>query len=590
MIRFCMGPRKRALVGVLLLVLVCNCTELLWPELLKLYIDSYGEGPFLAFGFDASALATEKGRLLWLPLALVAAAGLRWLAFFTSIVAQGALAQDVLVDLRACIYQRLQNETFSYHDRCHSGSLITNLVEDVRFSTVFFSNAFFAFIEAVCFMVMAWAMLWRAFPASGQVVMGCMVCALLVASFLFRRNLPRFIATRTATADMVRQFNENVEGRLLVQAYGQNRQVSEQWRTLVTRVQDKALNEVWWQIVLHQVIMWGALVSTFGAVAAYLIVSRHLGTPISNGILVYMISILIIHLQRVRQFLGSTDNIMRFMVTAIRLREFLGPELNTPPAPPPDTPFVFESLEFRNVTFSYVEGRAVLHDVSFRLDGPGMLGIAGVTGAGKSTVVQLAAGLYQPDSGQVLLNGTCLSEWKTAELRQVVALVFQDVFLFSGSVRENVAFGLDDWDDVRIEAAVVDAEAMEFIAELPDGLETAIGEKGVSLSGGQRQRLSLARALARRPGVLVLDSCTSALDTETEAKVLSNLQSSADRSLSMLISHRPGALQRAGHVLILEAGRVIAFAPPAELAATGDPAWRQATLAAESETRGLPHG
>jgi ABC-type multidrug transport system fused ATPase/permease subunit len=589
MIRFCMAPRKAALFGVLALVLVSNCTELLWPELLKLYIDSYGEGPFLVFGFDASGLATERGRLLWLPLALIAAAGLRWLTNFSSIVAQGALAQDILVGLRACIYQRLQNETFSYHDRVHSGSLITNLVEDVRFSTVFFSNAFFAFIEACCFMLLAWAMLWRAFPASGFVVMGCMVSALLIASFLFRRNLPRFIATRLATADMVRQFNENVEGRLLIQAYGKNRQVSEQWRRLVTTVQDRAINEVWWQIVLHQVVMWGTLLSTFGAVAAYLIVSRHHGTPISNGILVYMISILIIHLQRVRQFLGSTDNTMRFMVTAIRLRDFLGPDLTAPAAPQPADPFIFQSLEFRKVSFSYVDDRPVLHDVSFCIDGPGMLGIAGLTGAGKSTVVQLAAGLYSPDSGQILLNGVCLSEWEPSQLRHAAALVFQDVFLFSGSVRENVAFGLDDWDDERIDAAVVDAEAIEFIRELPDGIETAIGEKGVSLSGGQRQRLSLARALARCPGLLILDSCTSALDTETESKVLANIKERADSSLTMVISHRPAALERADRVLILEAGRVLAFAAPAELAAARDPAWLRATLADDSEPRGLPH-
>ena len=262
LLRFCMRGRRRQLAGVLCLVLVCNVTELLWPEVLKLYVDSYGDGPFLAFGFDASGLATERGRLLWLPLALVMAAVLRWLTNFTRIIAQGQLAQDILVGLRGRIYRRLQHENFSYHDRIHSGSLITNLVEDVRFSTVFFENAFFNFIEACCFMVIAWAALWRAFPASGMAVTATMVVSLMIAALLFRYNLPRFIATRLATAEMVRRFNENVEGRLLIQAYGMNDEVSDDWGGLVTDVQDKALKEVWWQIILHQVIMWGAMIST----------------------------------------------------------------------------------------------------------------------------------------------------------------------------------------------------------------------------------------------------------------------------------------------------------------------------------------
>jgi ATP-binding cassette subfamily B multidrug efflux pump len=585
LLRFCMRSRRRQLVGVIALMLLCNATELLWPEVLKLYVDSYGDGPFLAFGLDASALATERGRLLWLPLALVAAAVLRWITNFTRIIVQGQLAQDILVGLRARIYRRLQYETFSYHDRIHSGSLITNLVEDVRFSTVFFENAFFNFIEAVCFMVMAWAALWRAYPASGLAVMGTMLLSLLIAGLLFRYNLPRFIATRMATAEMVRRFNENVEGRLLIQAYGMNREVSEEWGGLVRDVQDKAMKEVWWQIVLHQVIMWGAMISTFTAVAAYLIMSRHHGTEISDGILVYMISILIIHLHRVRQFLGSTDNIMRFMVTALRLRDFLGPDFDLPEPGDQQQRVAFESLEFRDVSFSYIEGRPVLQNVSFRIERPGMLGIAGLTGSGKSTIVQLATGLYEPDSGEVLLNGKPLRDWDPAVLRQVTALVFQDVFLFSGSVRENIAFGLDQWDDALIEQAAAAAEASEFIIELPEGMETAIGEKGVSLSGGQRQRLSLARALARKPTVLVLDSCTSALDTETESKVLANIHGSS--GLTLLISHRPSALGRADQVLILEAGRVLAFAPPAELAASQNPAWLRATSI--SETRGLPH-
>jgi ABC-type multidrug transport system fused ATPase/permease subunit len=330
--------------------------------------------------------------------------------------------------------------------------------------------------------------------------------------------------------------------------------------------------------------MWGALISIFSAVAAYLILSRKNGTPISDGVLVYMISILIIHLQRVRQFLGSADNSMRFMVTAVRLREFLGSDFGLPELTAPTEKFRFERLEFRNVSFGYLPDRQVLHDVSFCIDKPGMLGIAGLTGAGKSTIVQLASGLYEPDSGEILLNGKPLSQWDPGVLRHACAIVFQDVFLFSGSVRENIGFGIDDTEQSVIKQAAHDAEANEFIDELPEGMETEIGEKGVSLSGGQRQRLSLARALVRQPGMLALDSCTSALDMETEAKVLDNIHSHDSKTLTIVISHRPSALARADQVLILENGRVTAFAPPSVLIGDEHPAWMRIALAEPGDT------
>jgi ATP-binding cassette subfamily B protein len=584
MLRFAIAPRRRVFAAVFVLVLLCNITELLWPEILRIYIDSYSETSLKVWGVDCSGLAGEKGRLIYIPLVLVAAAGLRWITNYIRIITQGKVAQDVLVSIRARIFERMQAADSRYHDRVHSGSLITNLVEDVRFSTVFFENSFFNFIEAIGFIVLSWVMLYRVYPASGLTVMCCMLVTMSIAAVLFRFNLPRFIATRTATADMVRSFNEYVEGRLLIHAYGTSEHVSKSWNKQVRGVQDAAMREVTWQILMHQVIMWGALMSIFGSIAAYVLLSRENGTPISDGVLVYMISILIIHLQRVRQFLGASDNTMRFMVTAVRLREFLGDDLKLADLRRPDVPFVFDSLEFRNVSFGYDPERLVLRNVSFTIDRPLMLGIAGLTGAGKSTVVQLATGLYTPTSGEILLNGKPLGEWDPAVLRYASALVFQDVFLFAGNVSENIGFGLDAYTEDQVADAAAVAEATEFIDELPQGFKTEIGEKGVSLSGGQRQRLSLARALIRKPAILVLDSCTSALDTETETKVLDNINMRSAGMLTMVISHRASALVRADLVLIMENGQVAAFAPPTELAQSGNAAWQRATLTERRNT------
>ena len=231
----------------------------------------------------------------------------------------------------------------------------------------------------------------------------------------------------------------------------------------------------------------------------------------------------------------------------------------------PEEPVALESvqgaLEFRNVAFRYPgTERPVLTDVSFRVPAGSTVALVGPTGAGKTTVVDLVARLYDPTEGEVLIDGVPLRELSLDTIRDAIGLVPQDAFLFSETIAENIALGIDGPDDEVMEpvrAASSIAQLDEAIAGFPHGYETRLGERGVNLSGGQRQRTTLARALARDPRILILDDSLSAVDTQTERLILSGLRDVLEDRTALIVSHRVTAVMDADQILVLEDGRIV---------------------------------
>ncbi len=213
-------------------------------------------------------------------------------------------------------------------------------------------------------------------------------------------------------------------------------------------------------------------------------------------------------------------------------------------------------VEYDKVSFGY-DGESVLEEISFDIDGGETLALVGPTGAGKSTAAKLLLRLYDADSGAVRVDGTDVRDVTVSSLRRSIGYVSQETFLFYGTVRDNIAYGLPDADDEDIRSAAKAAEAHEFVQSLPDGYDTMVGERGVKLSGGQRQRLAIARAILRDPELLVLDEATSDVDTETEMLIQRSLDRlTADRT-TLTIAHRLSTIKDADHIVVLEDGRVV---------------------------------
>jgi ATP-binding cassette subfamily B protein len=242
---------------------------------------------------------------------------------------------------------------------------------------------------------------------------------------------------------------------------------------------------------------------------------------------------------------------------------------DTPDAIALPTP-VRGALEFRNVIFGYDPARPVLHTVSLRIAPGERVAILGPSGVGKSTLLALAARLYDPDAGQVLLDGHDLRAVQLASLRSQVAQVQQETFLFNASVRENLRYGRPDATDAAVEAAARAANAHAFISALPEGYATLVGERGVKLSGGQKQRIAVARALLSEAPVLLLDEPTSAVEPESEALIIAGLERLMHGRTALIVSHRLSLARSADRVIVVADGEIVEDAAPNDLLARPD--------------------
>ena len=251
-----------------------------------------------------------------------------------------------------------------------------------------------------------------------------------------------------------------------------------------------------------------------------------------------------------------TSLVQKASASQARINAFLDVD---PDIASPEHPVAVADIEgrisFRNVSLTYPDsGIQALRDISFDLEPGQTLAVIGRTGSGKSTLAQLVARLYDPTEGEVLLDGVALPNHGLQPLRAAIGYVPQDVFLFSDSIRGNIAFGADQADMVDIEQAARDADVHDNIVGFPDGYDTLLGERGVNLSGGQKQRISIARAILKRPRILIFDDCLSAVDTETEANILGNLRRIMEGRTSLIVSHRVSTVRSADLILVLDEG------------------------------------
>jgi ATP-binding cassette, subfamily B, bacterial len=263
-------------------------------------------------------------------------------------------------------------------------------------------------------------------------------------------------------------------------------------------------------------------------------------------------------LNPVWQIVNSFSELQRSLAAMERVFELLALENDKPDRPHAvDSPEQVAELRFDGVEFAYREGQPVVRDFNVTVPGGSVVALVGRSGAGKTTVTDLVARFHDPTVGAIRLNGTDIRDFKLVSYRELLAIVQQDVFLFDGSVRDNIAYGRHDATDAEIEDAARRANAHEFIERLPDGYETFVGERGVKLSGGQQQRLAIARAILARPQILILDEATSNLDTESEQLIQASMSELLAGRTTFMIAHRLSTVRRANLILLMEDGRIV---------------------------------
>ena len=263
-------------------------------------------------------------------------------------------------------------------------------------------------------------------------------------------------------------------------------------------------------------------------------------------------------LNPVWNIVNSFSELQRSLAAMERVFEVLAMEDDKPDRPDArNAPHVVRDIQFDNVEFEYREGRPVVRDFNVTVPGGSVVALVGRSGAGKTTVTDLVARFHDPARGRILVNGTDIRDFRLRSYRDLLAVVQQAVFLFDGSVRENIAYGRHDATDADVEDAGRRANAHEFIEKLPEGYETIVGERGVKLSGGQQQRLAIARAILKSPQILILDEATSNLDTESEQLIQASMAGLLAGRTTFVIAHRLSTVHRADLILLMEDGRII---------------------------------
>ena len=254
---------------------------------------------------------------------------------------------------------------------------------------------------------------------------------------------------------------------------------------------------------------------------------------------------------------NSFSELQRSLAAMERVFEVLDMEPDKPDRPDAiEAPNIVDEIRFEDVEFEYREGRPVLRDLNVVVPGGSVVALVGRSGAGKTTVTDLVARFHDPTGGRIVVNGTDICQFKLRSYRDLLAVVQQDVFLFDGSVRENIAYGRRNATEAEIEDAARRANAHEFIVKLPEQYDTFVGERGVKLSGGQQQRLAIARAILASPQILMLDEATSNLDTESEQLIQASMATLLAGRTTFVIAHRLSTVRRADMILLMEDGRI----------------------------------
>ena len=463
-------------------------------------------------------------------------------------------SQNMIFNLRRRLYEKLQYNDMRFFDNNRTGDLMTRMSADLDWCRHFMAYIDYRIIDAGCTFVFAMVYL---FTVNWKMTMLLIVITpilLLISKMLRKRVRPRFVFMREKLSEMNTAAQENIAGNRVVKSFAREEYEKERFEERNKAFMDSHLkiNKVWLTffpmiemlvnaIQLVTVFVGGLFIIRGEITPGELAVFTGLSWAVSNPM---------------RELGNLINDLQRFSTSAAKVIElyYSQPEItDSEEAVHHDR--VNGDIEFRNVGFS-IEGKQILKDVSFTAGAGQTVAVMGPTGSGKTTLIHLLARFYDVTEGQVLVDGCDVRNWKLQELRGGIGTATQDVFLFSDTVEGNIAFGNQELSIEEVKDFATRADAAEFIDHLPEGYDTIIGERGVGLSGGQRQRIALARALAVRPGILVMDDTTSAVDSETEQYIQEQLRNLPFECTKFIIAQRISSMRDADLILVIRDGMV----------------------------------
>jgi ATP-binding cassette subfamily B protein len=554
-------PHKKALAWAAVLVVASTIGVVAGPWLVAEAIDR--AVPALRDGSVTPLVVIGAGYL--------AAAVLGGVAAGAYVRAAARIAQAVLLDLRRRVFRQTQRLSLEFHESYTSGRIISRQTSDLEALRELLDGGLTGVVSSLLLMVFTFVSLllidWR----SGLLLALAFIPAWLLTRWFQRMSQRFYREQRTASARLIVKFVETMTGMRAVQAFRREPTTEADYRKLGEDYRDANLQifGVNGRFQPGLILIGNLTVVAALAVGGWRVLEGTLAVGALAAVLLYCKRFF----QPVQQ-LGMFYNSFQSATAALEKVSGLlaeEPTVTEPadptPLPLPDVCGARGELRLDHVRFQYGDGPVVLPDLDLTIPGGQTVAVVGTTGAGKSTVAKLVTRFYDASAGAVRLDGVDVRDLASADLRRAVVMVTQEAYLFSGSVRENIALGRPGATQAEIEAAARAVGAHEFVLDMPDGYDTDVNKRGGRVSAGQRQLLSFARAFLADPVVLVLDEATSSLDMPGERLVQRGLQTLLADRTAIIIAHRLSTVAIADRVLVMEHGRIVEDGTPAELIA-----------------------
>lgn len=543
-----------------LFTVISNLFGIFPAQLVRYALDLVRETLDIYYLFDGSPIQAEMysvftNSILLYGLLILAMALLK--GFFLFLVRQTiiVMSRHIEYELKNDIYEHYQSLPMSFYRKHNTGDLMARISEDVSKvrmyvgpSLMYGINLIVLFILVISYMV----------SVNAKLTLYVLLPLPLLSVSIYIVNsiiIKRSEEIQRQLSNLSTYVQEAFSGIRVIKAFVQENYSFGNFKKETESFKDKSLSLTKVDALFFPIIM--LLVGLSNVLVIYVGGQEIINGTLTPGNITEFILYVNMLTWPVMALGWTTSQIQRAAASQVRINEFLD-EKTTLISEKNLTPEIQGGLRFDNVGFLYPDsGIRAIHNFDLTIKSGESVAILGTTGSGKSTLANLICRLYDPTQGNIYLDDIPLKDYKVQHLRQQMGYVPQDVFLFSDTIANNVKFGINELPFEKIEQAVQDADLMTTIREFPDGYETRLGERGVTLSGGQKQRLSIARAIARDPKILILDDCLSAVDTNTENIILNNLKRIMKDRTSVIISHRVSSAKLADRIVMLDNGVIV---------------------------------
>ena len=542
-------PHRYAVGALFALALLAAALEMVEPLFMRFIIDKV----LLIAGLDT---ATRLARLHLAGALFVGLVVASKLIGVLKDYRQRLVNVRVMLSLRRSLFERLLHLPLPKLWDMKTGGILSRLTGDVDTTTGLLQMAIMSpaisIIRLLIAIVLLLTLNWRLALTALAIIPGVMLM-----SFTFSKRIrPIYRTLRKDVERIDGRVGETFSGIRVVRAFGREMRESLEYMLGRHTVLRKEMFAQRREMILWT--SWGLLLGAVNVVIVWYGGYLNIAGRASIGDIMAFQWYTFLLLNPVWNIVNTFSELQRSLAAMERVFEVLAMADDKPDKPDAlDAPQLVREIQFDNVQFEYREGQPVVRDFNVIVPGGSVVALVGRSGAGKTTVTDLVARFHDPTHGRILLNGSDIRDFRLRTYRDLLALVQQDVFLFDGSVRDNIAYGRRDATDAEVEDAARRANAHEFIIKLPDQYETFVGERGVKLSGGQQQRLAIARAVLASPQILILDEATSNLDTESEQLIQASMADLLAGRTTFVIAHRLSTIRRADLILLMEHGRVM---------------------------------